>query len=143
MSALDRDQLIAELLAERSFSRQHYANGGAIDLRSGATAMHGRALTPVGTLRSTRARQAGYTEADARAEAERLADEIIAEDNELIGDMAAASPRGPGRPPKPDADRRTRRLVLLATEAEAAAILARIPAGQEFSDWARERLLGE
>lgn len=46
----------------------------------------------------------------------------------------------PGRPAKADADRRVRRMVFLATEDEAAAILARVPAGQDFSDWAREAL---
>lgn len=46
-----------------------------------------------------------------------------------------------GRPAKTEAARRTRRMVFLATEAEEAAILACVPPGRDFSDWAREQLL--
>jgi hypothetical protein len=46
----------------------------------------------------------------------------------------------PGRPPKEAADKRTERMVLLATPADRAAILARVPMGRDFSDWALEVL---
>jgi hypothetical protein len=45
-----------------------------------------------------------------------------------------------GRPAKADADKRSERMVLLATPADRAAILARVPAGRDFSDWALEVL---
>jgi hypothetical protein len=53
---------------------------------------------------------------------------------------ALAGGKRVGRPAKDTADQRTRRLVFLATEAEEAAILAHVPPGRNFSDWARETL---
>lgn len=53
---------------------------------------------------------------------------------------ALAGGKRVGRPAKDAADKRTRRMVFLATDVEADAILARVPAGQDFSDWARETL---
>lgn len=50
-------------------------------------------------------------------------------------------PLGPGRPPKADADKRSQRLVFMATPDEEAAIRARVPPGRDFSDWARQVLL--
>lgn len=88
-SKINRDQLIAEILNERSFSAQRYANGGEIDLRVGATPMHGLPITLPRQMRSKAARLAGYNTADLQQAAAAMADQIIADDEELIADMRA------------------------------------------------------
>jgi hypothetical protein len=49
--------------------------------------------------------------------------------------------RSVGRPAKDAADKQGQRMTFLVTEDQRAAILARVPPGRDFSDWAREKLL--